>query len=633
MDRELSFHPEKEHTRDLVYSEYSSCDRSVHLLIQDTPSVPYDVLLKVYRETVSAYLSSEEIRPPEDFIENLLARFDGLAEAAALPIDRWGDLGLHLLLRTKNAFYIVTSREAEVFVHVGGALEPVLDACHPARLRFDRGTVQRELFPSRLGDLLSALKVDPARVGSSDLVLGCPESDKTAVLDGLSNPLWLDPDAGAELRASRRSIVSGSVSRRILVLRFGDDGQETAQTPPPRNRTVRFPRIALSRRAGAVGAVILVAAAAFALWKGSDGGRRTVALETAPPTHDADSRAGLNPTPEGRPTNQSDRTATWRLTEAWRRSLPDAVTSSPVIFDGKVIFGCRDGVVYALDPATGSSLWTFTASGGVGASPAIRGESVIVADYNGYVYALAAQDGSQSWRTKLATSVVSSPAVSGERVLVCGVDGYAYCLSALDGQVVWKKRTRGRIRGSAVASDGSFLVPSYDGYLYSFSAILGTVEWRSALGGPVSATPGAQGGFVVIGGPDGKVLCLGAGDGVRKWNFTAGDAVKSSAAISGDRVFVGSNDGCLYCLDVSNGALRWKYQTGGVVLGRPVEADGVVYAGSYDGRMYGLDGNNGTALGAFEAGGEIFSSPALDGDRVYFGTNGGDFIALWRSRN
>jgi outer membrane protein assembly factor BamB len=582
---------------------------------------------------VSAYLSSEEIRPPEDFIENLLTRFDGLAETAGLPIDRWRALGLHLLLRTKYAVYAVTSREAELFVRVGGALDPVLDACEPVRLRFDRGTVQRELFPSRLGDLLTVLKIDAARVGGSDLVLGCPETDKSAVLDGLSNPIWLDPDAGAELRASRRSIVSGSVTQRILVLRFGDEARENAQLIPARKRTVRFPRIAFSsRRAAAVGAVIVVAATAVALWRGSDGGRRTAAPETAPPTRDSDPRAGLNPEPETRPANTPDRLPSWQLTEAWRRSLPGAVTSSPAIFAGKVIFGCRDGVVYALDPVSGSALWTFAASGGVGASPATRGESVFVADYNGDVYALAAADGKQVWRTKLGTSVVSSPAVCGERVLVCGVDGYAYCLSALDGQVVWKKRTRGRIRGSAIAGDGSFLVPSYDGYLYSLSAILGTVQWRAALGGPVAASPAAREGSVVIGGPDGKVLCLGAKDGAPKWNFRAGDAVKSSLAISGDKVLAGSNDGCLYCLDLSSGALRWKYQTGGFVLGRPVEMDGVVYVGSYDGRMYGLDGNDGRALGAFEAGGEIFSSPSADDERVYFGTNGGDFIALWRGR-
>jgi outer membrane protein assembly factor BamB len=627
MDRELTLHPEHEHNRGLVYSEYSSCDRSVHLLIQETPSVPYDVLLRVYRETVSAYLSSEEIRPPEDFIENLLSRFDGVAAEAGLPVDCWRTLGLHLLLRARSAFYVLTSRESDVLVRVDGRLDPVGAACGPARLRFDRGEIQRELFPSKLGELLTALKIDPSRMNGLDIVLGCAEADRSAVLDGLSNPLWLDAEAGSGLRASRRSMVSDAVSQRILVLRFGEESREAAPAVP----AMKLPRFAFSRRLAAVVGVVVVASVGLAVLRWS-GGRRSETPESVPRAQDGVSRVVPAPVPKTPRETENGRSSVWQLTEAWRRKLPAAVTSSPAVAGESVIFGCRDGFVYALDRFSGSPLWTFAASGGVGASPAIQGESVFVADYNGGVYAIAVSDGRQTWRTRLGTSVVSSPAVSGDRVLACGTDGYAYCLSAIDGRILWKERTKGRIRGSAIAEGGSFLVPSYDGFLYSFSAILGAVRWRAALGGPVSATPAARGGSVVIGGPDGKILCLGGADGSPKWNFTAGDAVKSSLAIAGHRVLAGSNNGCLYCLDLSTGALLWKYQTGGLVLGRPVETDGVVYVGSYDGRMYGLDAEDGRLLGAFETGNEIFSSPAADEERVYFGTNGGDFIALRRGR-
>jgi len=633
MDRELTFHPEKEHARDLIYSEYSSCDRSVHLLIQESPSVPYDVHLKVYRETVSAYLSSDEIGPPESFIENMLSCFDGLAQAAGLPLEEWRTLGIHLLLRAKNAFYIVTSCEAEVLLRAGDSLVPVVEACNSERLRHDGGAVQRELFPSRLGDLLSALKLDTACLDDRDLVLGCTESDKAAVLEGLSNPDWLEPDVGAELRASRRSIVSPAVTRRILVLHFGGGVKRAAQPVEARRRSFRVPSFRITRRRVATaGAAIGALAIVGVLWRWSGVERHAGTPGVNAPNERTDPRAGDEVSPSGPSEGKARDAPTWRLTEAWRRSFAGPVTSSPLLAEGRVIFGCRDGVVYAVDPVSGSNLWTFSASGGVGASPAIYGESAVVADYNGYVYRLSVADGRLVWKTKLATSVVSSPAVGGDRVLVCGVDGNAYCLSARDGEVVWKKGTRGRIRGSAVATDGGFLVPSYDGYLYSFSAVLGDVSWRAALGGPVSASPAVRDGWVVIGGPDGGVRCFGAADGAPKWNFTAGDAVKSGLAIDGDKVLFGSNDGCLYCVDLASGGMRWKYQTGGLVLGRPLVRDGVVYVGSYDGRMYGLGADDGRPLCAFEVGAEVFSSPAVDDERVYFGTNRGDFIALRRER-
>jgi outer membrane protein assembly factor BamB len=633
MDRELTFHPESEQARDLNYSEYSSCDRSVHLLIQESPAVPYEVLLKLYRETVAAYLSSDEIRPPEDFLENLLSIFDQLAAAAGLPIDRWRAVGIHLLYRTKNAFYLVTSRENEVLVGANGSLEPLAETCAAEKLRLDRSGPQRELFPTKLGDLLSVLQIDSSRTQGRTLVLGCAASDRDAVLETLSSPVWTEGEEGAVARATRRSIVSAAVSQRIVVVRLGSEARaETAARPLPRRR-VAFPRIRLSRRSAVwAGAAIAAGVLAVSLWKA--GGERKTAADEAARARSGDISATDRESarPEGA-AGEGVSAPGLRLSEAWRRRLGGAVTSSPAVSGDKVIVGCRDGTVYAFDRANGSTLWTFSASGGVGASPAIQGDNVIVADYNGYVYSVSVADGRQAWRAKLAAGVVSSPAVIGDRVVVCGLDGYAYCLSALDGQIVWKRKTGGRVRGSAAAADGAFLVPSYDGYLYSLSAVLGTVRWRSRLGGPVSASPGAGEGRVAIGGPDGKIVCLGAADGAPHWNFTAGDAVKSSLAIAGGRVLFGSNDGCVYCLDLANGSLLWKYQTGGIVLARPAESDGVVYAGSYDGRMYALGSVDGKPVGAFEAGGEIFSSPAIDEETVYFGTNAGELVALRRGGN
>ena len=633
MDRELTFHPETERTRDLIYSEYSSCDRSVHLLIQENPSVPYDLLLRVYRETVSAYLSCEEIRPPEDFIENLLARFDELAEESGLPIENWRTIGIHLVLRTVNALYIVTSREWEVVLRAGDGFTPIAESCEPERLRFERGNLQRELFPSKLGDFLSVLRIDSDRVSDRDFVVGCPDGEKAAVLDGLSDPVWLSAEPGAETRASRRSIVSRLVSRRILVLRFGGRARAGTTLPETRERSgIRLPRVDLRRGLVVGGAVVVVAVLIGFLWRSEregDGGRPP---DRGSPSGDAVADRSAGAMNEDRAPSGAEQLAEVQLTEAWRRSYSDPVTSSPVIVGESIVFGCRDGGVYALDRVSGAPLWRFAASSGVGASPTVHGDRIIVADYNGYAYVLDTDDGKEVWRKKVGTKMVSSPAVSGERVLFCDIDGNAYCLSAADGGLLWKKSTRGRIRGSPVSGGAVFFVPSYDGYVYAFSAGTGEVVWRVGLGRPVSATPAVWEGCVLIGGADGGVRCLDGATGTPKWNLMTGDAVKSSLAVSGDKALFGSNDGCIYCVDVGDGTTTWKYQTGGIVLARPTVRDGIVYAGSYDGRLYALDAVSGRPLSAFEAGGEIFSSPAVDEKRVYFGTNRGDLVALAHGR-
>ena len=634
MDKELTFHPEKERTRDLIYSEYSSCDRSIHLLFQESPAVPYEFLLRAYRTTVEAYLSCEELRPPLDFLEDLLSRFDGLSSESGVLLENWRTAGIHLLLRSVDAVYVLTSCESQVLLCSERRIAPVAesDGVDVERLQLNRGRIQQELFASNLSDLLSVLRLDRTRIGGKDLVLGCAEREREAVVDALSSPVWAGPGRAADDRAVRQSLVSHLVSRRVLAVRFDSpaiQAERIAGAPHVRLRRVSFNRIRRRRWVMAVGGLALAVLVGI-LWKSEFGGPRRerparVSRTVSPaPTGRVTERRGARSAERESPENRGQ----VRLAEAWRNTYAGEVTSSPVLFEGCVVFGCRDASMYAVERGTGAALWKFSAASGIGASPAVRGGRVFVADYSGKVYAVDGRTGREIWSRRVTTRIESSPRVVGERVVVGCFDGYAYCLSADDGATLWKKQTRGRIRGSPALAGEMILMPSYDGYLYALSVASGAVMWRSNLGGPVSASPAVEQGLVVVGGADGRVHGLDAVNGSKRWSYATGDAVKSSIAIAEGRVFAGSNDGCLYCLNLTDGSRMWKFQTGGIVLARPLVQDGVVYAGSYDGRLYALEASNGRLLGAFETGGEVYSSPAGDDDNVYFGTNRGEFICL-----
>jgi outer membrane protein assembly factor BamB len=631
MDRELTLHPETERTRDLIYSEYSSCDRSLHLLVQDNPAVPYDFLLKIYRETVSAYLSSADIRTPVDFFAHLISRFDRLQEEEGLPAECLGSLGVHVVLRAVDALYLATSRECDVLVREGAALVPLCGSGAAGRLRLDPSVTQQELFPHKFKDVFTALRLDASSMEDRDLVLGCSESEKGTVLDGLSSPLWKGERAGEGERAARSSILSRFVSHKILILRFGDLARSPARASAPDESWP--PRLGAFRRRRwpALAAGVLVVAVLIALlWRREPAGPGSREFAGPPGGSLRDRRpesvSEVNPE---RPRGAAP--AALHLTEAWRRSYPDQVTSSPAIAGDLVLFGCRDGNVYALERASGDLLWKFAATAGIGASPEVIGERLLVADYNGWVYALATRSGVEIWKRKLPAKIVSSPHVRGDRVLVGCLDGFAYCLSAVDGNLYWKKKTNGRIRGSPASSEDAFFVPSYDGYLYGFSAATGEQLWRCGLGGPVASSPAVQEGSVVVGSPDGSVHCIEASSGRVRWKYSAESPVKSSVAIFGGRVFVGTDEGGFLALNLADGSLLWRHNAGAAVLARPLVRDGVVYVGSYDGRLYALDESTGRQLESFAAGAEIFSSPAADEESLYFGTNRGDFLRLTRS--
>jgi outer membrane protein assembly factor BamB len=630
--RELTFYPETERTRDLIYSEYTSCDRSIHCLLQDNSVPQYRFLLLAYREIVSRYLSGARLQSPKEFLSSLADRLEDLSRSYHFSVDDYRSMGFYLLVRNTDAYYLLTSRRDTIYAHDDGDIIPLSDssAPHVDRLALGESVLQEELFPESLKDCFSLYRLDADYYGQRDIILGCGEEDRSTVLEVLDDPLWRQT-------AERRNTFSSKfITRKVLVLRF-DDGAYAVQARAARHAAATgfaWKRVGFGLAGVAAVTALAIAIAQmdlFAPWQPGQGGRAMMEAPVEPPTevveatnqHDAPDIAGV-PAPE---TAKSLFTGT-HLVESWKKTFPRAVTSSPAIFGDQVVFGCRDGNLYALEKSTGTRRWQARFGDGVGASPAVSETHVVAADYAGNVRALEADSGKQLWTRRLPGKVVSSPMMDGDRVLVGCYDGNAYCLSMADGSVLWKHATGGRVRASAARAGGHFVVASYDGNLYALARADGGVVWRYRVGGNVAGSPAVYNNVVVIGAPDGYVHAVGLEDGKQRWKFRTSGSVKSTPAIADGRVYVGSNDRYVYCLSVDDGKELWKYRTGGMVLGRPTVRGGVVYAGSYDGHMYCIEADTGTLVDRFRTEGEIYSSPAADENAVYFGNNKGRFIAL-----
>lgn len=618
MQRELTFYPEIERARDLLYSEYTSQDRSIHVLLQDNSTSQHHFLLSAYREIVARYLSASLIQSPFAFLQDLVVRMDELARLTHVTPDDFKAMGFYVFLRSPDGYHLLASRDTDVFVHSARETLFLSEMPLPAVERFRVGdTAQVELFPHRLRDALFLLRLDPPCFRNRDVVLGCNEQDRGTVVTALSDPLWL---SGGNRRTALKSAF---LSRRVLVVRFDD-------TPAmvPRRRVVpaggrRPVRVRWAFALG--GATAILAVAGVVAWQvGLPAWRGGAARERPRPQRGMEAVRAVKSPSSSAPAP----TLGPRLAENWHRTFGDAVTSSPVLHKDVVIFGCRDGNVYALDRESGETRWTVPLSRGVGASPVVHENRVIVADYGGAVVALSLDDGALAWRQELPERVVSSPSVLSDRIAFGCYDGYAYCLSLTDGKILWKTATGGVIRASAASTNGSFFVSSYDGYLYALSEVTGEVHWRYHLAGSVSSSPFAYRDLVVVGAPDGSLHAVDARNGSVRWKYKTQGAVKSAPVVDAGFVYAGSNDKNVYCLNATDGSMVWKYETSDIVLARPAVVAGVVYVGSYDGYLYCLDAKTGELLDRFHSDGEIYSSPLLDATAVYFGTNSGAFISL-----
>jgi outer membrane protein assembly factor BamB len=177
----------------------------------------------------------------------------------------------------------------------------------------------------------------------------------------------------------------------------------------------------------------------------------------------------------------------WRHEPKMTVPAPGPLPTAPVAAGGLVFVGGPDGIVRALDAATGALRWKAYTGGAIRMPPTIWKGRALVGSGDGWVYALEARTGRLLWRFRAAPAerkipvygVLQStwPAASGVLVengvayAAAGIvnydQTYVYALDAETGRVKWKNDTSGHLDAQArcgVSVQGHLLL--HDGKLY-----------------------------------------------------------------------------------------------------------------------------------------------------------------------
>ncbi len=173
-----------------------------------------------------------------------------------------------------------------------------------------------------------------------------------------------------------------------------------------------------------------------------------------------------------------------------------------------------DGL-FALDATTGEEQWYFTTTGPVyHSSPVVANGTVYVGSKDGNVYAVDATTGAERWRFTTGNAVYASPAVVDEIVYVGSTDGFLYALDAATGEQRWRLET-GVVQRSApaVVDDVVYIVGG--NLLWAVDAATGSERWQVATGGNGEGSPAVVGGTIYVGGavpPDGSGVLVALSD-------------------------------------------------------------------------------------------------------------------------
>lgn len=348
--------------------------------------------------------------------------------------------------------------------------------------------------------------------------------------------------------------------------------------------------------------------------------------------------------------------------EKWRFATGGPVRSSPVVAGGVVYIGSDDGVIYALDLATGAERWRFATGKPVRSSAAVFGGKVFFNNEAG-LHALDAANGLRLWRVEAARwddspLVIPGPVPHvGGRVLE-GVVFYSQPwrnlvgVDVADGTEVWRFRDGhgpGANGSSALVHRG--LVIHFRGSQATELVDLLTERRVYSIDGAIDSgyfTPAARDGICYsyirgvvafdieanrVNAPKGNHL----NNYTFKWRFDRGRENQwdfqhpgiSSISVDATTVYFGHSDNHVYALNRETGEQRWATRTGGPNRSSPAIGTGeLVFIGSHDRHVYGLAKADGAVRWRFETGGQVHSSPAPAGAVLVIGSDDGVVRAL-----
>lgn len=207
----------------------------------------------------------------------------------------------------------------------------------------------------------------------------------------------------------------------------------------------------------------------------------------------------------------------------WKTALASRVRSTPAVEAGQVVVGTMDGRVVSLDARNGVTRWSFSTDGAgrtfetkgndttsIFASPTIADNSVLIGARDGMLYALDLATGRLKWKeTHDGGSWVLGTGARGGRVI--SPSGSAFFVQAsdlADGKMQWRFRTGSAVFGSPTLVDGVVLADDLAGSLYAIDETDGRELWRFALGDRSFATPVVADGMVYAASDDGVLYAL-----------------------------------------------------------------------------------------------------------------------------
>ncbi len=290
----------------------------------------------------------------------------------------------------------------------------------------------------------------------------------------------------------------------------------------------------------------------------------------------------------------------------WKFTAGEKIRSTPLVLEEKVYFIADDGYLYALDTTGGIEFWRvqvdanpekrnpiFREGDQWKASPVAGDGLVYIGSFEGILFALDAATGVEVWRFQNDSKwrIRSAPLILEGKLYFGDWMGDVYALDAASGAKIWKASIGGNILGTPVVNESNFILGSMSG-LYAMKIEDGEIVWSipstdNADHIIFASTPVKDG--VVFANEVGRFVCANdAETGEEIWHMSRWDLSVSTPALDEKNLYFGDLTG-LTALDQQTGEIRWFFKVKNGVPISPLLSDGMLYFGGLDNNLYAID--------------------------------------------
>jgi outer membrane protein assembly factor BamB len=211
----------------------------------------------------------------------------------------------------------------------------------------------------------------------------------------------------------------------------------------------------------------------------------------------------------------------------WKKEVKEKISTGVAEFKKKIYVGTEKGVLFSLSTATGEELWRFEAGEAIRSTPVFSNERIIFGcdDYSLY---FLTEKGSLLDKVKTDNKIQPLP-LAEKNYLYFGTDNhYFYCFNLAKRKKKWKVKIGGKIFSPPVVDGKRIFFLCWNNVLYCLNKKNGIILWWKIIPSRSFYSLEVSGDRIVASSFSSLLVCFDIETGEEIGDYDAGQEIKSN---------------------------------------------------------------------------------------------------------